>query len=337
MNTLLLDCLAGKSVPRPPVWLMRQAGRYQAEYLALREKHSLMTLFHEPDLICKVTELPLNQFGMDAAILFSDILLVLNALGFSLSFEEGIGPVLANPAVPGAVLQKIDVEVAFPFVRESITRLKQTLTVPLIGFAGAPFTVASYGIEGRSSKDLSRTRQWMYQLPEALDSLLDQITDVTIDLLKMQIDAGADVIQLFDTWAGTLPFDQFERFSLKYLEKIVNALSDTNVPVILFCRGSDRYAEAMAALQPAAIGVDWTCDLPLLRRRIPQNVAIQGNLDPHCLFSTPARIEKEVLRLIEYDLDRFIVNLGHGILPKTPVANVKALVDTVKNCVPSLV
>lgn len=331
----ILDALQCINNERPPVWLMRQAGRYLPEYRALRAKHSFLEMCHCPDLITQVTMMPIERFGFDAAILFSDILIILEALGRTVRFEEGRGPVIDHPlrcSSDIASLKNSDVQKTLGFVAEGIVQLKKRLSVPLLGFCGAPFTVASYLIEGGSSTDLALTKRWMYRDPVGFHLLLDLIAQASIDYLLMQISAGVDAIQIFDTWANALPYRQFGEFSLAYLDRIVQALRPTGKPVILFCRGSSLFAESLVALQPAAISFDWNCDLAHQRKRLGSDIALQGNLDPQLLFAPLPVIEREVNELLDaMEGDSgFILGLGHGILPETPLAAVETLVDCVK-------
>lgn len=333
MNDRFLQALKCKNRSRPPVWLMRQAGRYMPEYRQLRTKYSFLEMCHQPELIAEVTQLPIRAFGMDAAILFSDILVVLEAMGVGLRFDEGIGPIIENPV---SNAQDID---ALPtkkitdrlrYVGQGIELLTRELKVPLIGFAGGPFTVASYLIEGKSSRDLKKTKQWMVRDPESFHRLLALITDHTIDYLNMQIDKGVNALQIFDSWANVLAYEQFKEFSLAYLQRILKGLKE--IPVILFCRGSSVFAPLLAEISPAAISLDWNADMGMMRKKIPSHIALQGNLDPDILYAPPATICKEVNRLLK-QMDQepgYIFNLGHGIFPDIPVDSVKALVGCIQ-------
>jgi uroporphyrinogen decarboxylase len=333
MNRLFLDALAGKNRGRAPVWLMRQAGRYMPDYRALREKHSLTEMFHSPELAAQVTLLPIDLLGVDAAILFSDILLIAESLGLKILYPEGSSPVLEKPLTSPS---EIDQLTLFPareklgYVERSIQILKPQLQVPLIGFCGGPFTVASYFVEKQGKGELSGIKKWIYHHPDALHKLLQLITDATIDSLKMQIEAGANVVQLFDSWAGVLPLPLFKTFSLHYLEKIVEALRPTQIPVILFCRGSALFASELATLNPAAISFDWQLDMAEIRKRVPSHIAVQGNLDPDLLRAPPAVIKSTAESLLNSMRNEpgFILNLGHGVLPDTPIDNARLLVAT---------
>ena len=334
MNHLFLDALRCSNLSRPPIWLMRQAGRHLASYRALRGRYSFLEMCHEPELIEQVTMLPIEAYGMDAAILFSDILVVAEAMGVGLRFEEQVGPIIERP-----LMSRDDVE-ALPlpdlsklqYVAKGIRRLKNRLMVPLIGFCGAPFTVASYMIEGKSSRDLKKTKRWMLQDPESFHLLLKKIADWSSAYLQMQIEAGVQAIQIFDSWANALSYDAFREFSLAYLDLLLNSVRETEVPVILFCRGSSVFASALAALKPGAIGLDWNCRMADIRRQISPSIALQGNLDPDILYAPLPRIEAEVERLMrEMNGDPgFIVNLGHGVAPDVSEEAVRTLVDCVK-------
>ncbi len=330
-----LEALGCRNRGRPPVWLMRQAGRYLPEYRALRERYAFEEMCRQPDLIAQVTQMPIKRFGVDAAILFSDILLILETFGRTVRFVEGVGPVVTEPIRNGADLSNMPegaVEETLNFVAAGVRQLKQELDVPLIGFCGAPFTVASYLIEGGSSRDFAHTKAWMYRDPVSFSALLDRISDASIRYLKMQVEAGVDAIQIFDSWANVLTHHQFSAFSLAYFQRIVDAIQPMGVPVILFCRGSSFYAEQLAQLKPAGLSLDWNGSLPQIRRSLGSDVALQGNLDPQLLFAPTDVVQRETQRLLdEMSGDPgFILGLGHGVLPKTPLESVSALVDSVK-------
>lgn len=331
MNFRLLRALEGKNEGRPPIWIMRQAGRYLPEYRALRSRYSFHEMHHEPELIAKVTQLPLQRFDLDAAILFSDILVVAEAFGKPFEFIEGTGPVLQNPLrMPEEIknLPPADSR-ALSFVAEGIQLLKNELKVPLIGFCGGPFTVASYLIEGGTSRDLRRTKQWMLREPESFHQLLQLITQASLEYLRLQIAAGVEVIQIFDSWANCLAYPQFCQFSLAYLKQLCEGVQER--PVILFCRGSSLFAEALAGISPAAISLDWGGSLSSVRQRVGGKMTLQGNLDPDILYAPPALLRHEVERLlIEMEGDpAYIFNLGHGIAPDVSVESVALMVDCV--------
>lgn len=339
MNPLFLNALRGTNQGRPPVWFMRQAGRYMPEYRALRAKYSFMEMCHEPEIAARVTRLPIQAFGFDAAILFSDILVIAEALGMQVRFEEKIGPIFDHPLSTEAdsdALTIRDVPSTLGYVAEAIKFVKPQLAVPLIGFCGAPFTVASYMIEGKSSHDLKKTKQWMYRNPESMHRLLDKIATASIDYLKMQIAAGVDAIQIFDSWANALAPQQFQAFSFTYFQKILKELAPLRVPIILFCRGTAAFIPQLVELAPAGISMDWTCDLSQMRRQVPRSIALQGNMDPFLLYSSTAVIRKEVQQILDVMKGdpAYIFNLGHGVFPDVPVDAVKTVVETIRDFVP---
>jgi uroporphyrinogen decarboxylase len=296
---MLLEALKSQNKSRPPVWLMRQAGRYMPSYRKLRAKYSLRELFFTPELAAEVTLLPIKEIGVDAAILFSDITVVALPLGFSLDFAEG-------PVIKGS-FQKQGIDTLQP-IADAIRLIKSELKVPLIGFCGGPYTVASY----------------INQDP----ALLNPITDVTIEYIQMQEKAGVDAIQIFDSWADELSEDEFQRFCVPYLTRLIQA---TNVPVILFMRGASRRVKDLVKMSPDAISFDWEKPLSELRKQVP--MAIQGNLNPDLLYQPLSVIKQkteELLHSMQGD-PGFIVNLGHGIKPDMTVDAVRCLVDTVKN------
>jgi len=315
---------------------MRQAGRYMPQYRALREKHSFLEMCHHPALATEVTMLPIHAFGMDAAILFSDILVIPEALEVGLHFEETRGPIIESPlncAKDVLQLPRIDIKEKLNYVAEAIKLCRKELQVPLVGFCGAPFTLASYLIEGGTSRSFKKTKQWMMRDSESFHILLDLLSDLTIDYLNLQIEAGVQAIQIFDSWASILGHYQFQEFSLAYLKKIVDKIRSKNVPIILFCRGSSVFAPLLATIQPAGISLDWNCELGAMRKTIPTSIALQGNLDPDMLYASPANVKKHVARILKSMKDEpgYIFNLGHGIHPDTPVESVQALVEEVQN------
>lgn len=335
MNDLLLKALQCKNKDRPPIWIMRQAGRYLPEYRAIRSRYSFLEMCHTPELIAEVTQLPIRLLDMDAAILFADILLIPEALNVGLHFEEGQGPIIDRPVrTPQDIdrLPHIDISEKLHYVAKGIHILKPDLKVPLIGFCGAPFTVASYMIEGASSRDFKRTKQWMLRDPESFHRLLKLITTCTIDYLKMQIHAGVAAIQVFDSWAHVLGHQQFREFSLAYMKQIADAIRPTKIPLILYCRGSSIFASQLAEATPAAISLDWQADITQMRPTVPQSIALQGNLDPDILYADSKTIQKEAKRLLKgmKNDQGYIFNLGHGIHPDTPVEAVKTLIECVK-------
>ncbi len=335
MRDFFLQALRDRQAVSPPVWLMRQAGRHLASYRALRQRYSFLEMCHEPDLITEVTLLPIQAYEMDAAILFSDILVIPEAMGLGLRFEDHIGPIIERPIRDLQDIEHLSFAAdmtKLEFVAQGIHQLKAHLQVPLIGFCGAPFTLASYMIEGKSSRDLKKTKQWMLKDPQHFHVLLEKITEWTISYLLLQIEAGVEAIQIFDSWANFLAHHQFREFSLVYLKKILEGIRHTDIPTILFCRGSSVFAPQLAELQPAGIGLDWNCQMSSMRRFIPRSIALQGNLDPDILYAPLPTIKAEVQRLLEeMEGDTgFIFNLGHGLPPDVSEEAVKTLVDCVK-------
>lgn len=334
MNDLLLKALRSEKVSRPPVWLMRQAGRYMPQYQALRSKYTLWEMFHQPELAAQVTHLPLEHLGVDAAILFSDILVIAEALGLSIHFPEKGGPRVVpslDTAAQVAALPYLPVEESLSYVYETIRLIKSNLQVPLIGFCGGPFTVASYLIDSTSTTAFQKTKQWLKEDPVSFHPLLQKITDATIAHLQGQVHAGAEVLQIFDSWANVLNDEEFENFSLHYLKQIVEALK--GVPVILFCRDSSLRAAKLASLGPAAISYDWHRSMLELRQQTPDEIAVQGNFNPEFLKLPQKEIHlgvKQLLQSMENERG-FIVNLGHGITPDIPMESVRCFVNAVQH------
>lgn len=346
MNRLLLDALGCKNKSRPPVWFMRQAGRYLPEYREIRKKHSLIEMFHNSEVAAEITKQPIDILGVDAAILFADILLVAEAMGVGLKFVEGPGPV-KGPVIDRPVRTAVDVK-ALPdsvdvretlgYVKKTIDFLTPDLKVPLIGFCGGPFTVAGYMVEGKSSPDLAHFRKWMHADAATIHRLLAKVTKVTIDYLQMQIDAGVAALQIFESTGYVLSQAQFRKFALPWLKEIVDAVRPSGVPVILFARGSLLFGTQLAELNPAAISVDWNVDLLHLRNQLSSNcpnskLALQGNIDPFALYGPQESIREEANRLLNQMKGHpgYIFNLGHGLQPGTPVDSVKLLVECVKS------
>jgi uroporphyrinogen decarboxylase len=322
-------------VPYTPIWLMRQAGRYMPEYRRVREIHSFLEMCQRPELAAEVTVTAVEQLGVDAAIIFADILLPLIPMKVGLTYEAGEGPVIERPIRSLAQLAEIppiDALEALGFVGESIRLVKRALgtRTPVIGFAGAPFTLASYMIEGGASRQYQATKTLMYQEPATWDRLMTTLAAVTADYLKMQIAAGADAVQLFDSWVGSLGPDDYRRFVLPYTRRVIEAVRG-RVPVIHFGTVTGNLLELMRAAGGDVIGLDWRVDLAEAWQRLGYAVAIQGNLDPVALFAAPLEIRRRAGLILAQAENRagHIFNLGHGILPETPVDHVIALVDAV--------
>jgi|SRR6218665_1164821 len=334
-NDLLLKALRGEEVNRPPVWMMRQAGRYLPEYIVLRNKYSFFERCQTPELACEITLQPIDIVGTDAAILFSDILVVPQAMGLEVELIENKGPLLPQPIQGEKDFARIvvpDVNDRLHYVFDAIKLIKQELNgrVPLIGFAGAPWTLLCYMVQGKGSKTFDEAKAFCYRQPALAHRLLQMITDTTIAYLKQQIKAGADAVQIFDSWGGLLSPADFETFSLKYIRQIVSAVKD-EAPTIIFAKGAWFALEEMAATGAHGLGIDWCITADRAREYAGSNVTLQGNFDPAKLFLSPAEIRKEVHAMINaFGPQRYIANLGHGILPTVPVENAKAFVNAVK-------
>jgi uroporphyrinogen decarboxylase len=335
MNDVFLRACRREKTPYTPIWLMRQAGRYLPEYRALREKaKDFWELCTTPILSAEITLQPLRRFPLDAAILFSDILVLPKAMGFDIQFVENEGPVIANPWQGGSLsaidipsLQRLD------FVFETMDRVKTELEVPLIGFGGSPYTMASYLIEGRSGTDFHKTRALMYSQPEDFEAFLTLLSDALAHYLVAQIENGANAIMIFDTWGGHLTSHAYERFSLAFMKEVIGSVRAryAQVPIILFTKGGGLWLEAQAQCGADVVGLDWQTDIGEARARVGEKVALQGNLDPAVLFAPHAAIEEEAKKILR----RFgagtghIFNLGHGVIKTTPIDAVAHLIDTV--------
>ncbi len=335
--SLFLQALACENFGgRPPVWLMRQAGRYMPSYQKLRTQHSLWQLFHTPELAAEVTLLPMELLDVDAAILFSDILVVAEMLGKKIVFPEKGGPYVEPPlqtAQDVAALTLRPAREVLGYVEKTIELLHPVLTKPLIGFCGGPLTLASYLIERGGKNDLAQTKAWIATDPVSFHMLLSKLTAASIDYLRMQIEAGVDALQIFDSWAGLLPPGQFQEFVCRYLQEIVDSLRPYNIPIILFCRGSCTYRKQLETIAPSAISFDGERSMRSLRDETAPNICVQGNIAPELLCEAPAVIRRHVTELLESMQGErgFIANLGHGVLPQTPFDNVRLFVDLVKN------
>lgn len=333
-NDILLRAAKGELTERSPVWLMRQAGRSLPEYRAVRERAgSFRNLVETPELAAEVTVQPVDILGVDAAIIFSDILVVADVLGFRYRMEPGKGPVfdrtLSNdPRIPGG---EPDVEGELAYVGDSIRKSKELLEdrVPLIGFAGAPWTLFSYLAEGGGSKDFPKARKLLYQKPDLAREMLDRIVEATLRYLRMQIQAGADIVQIFDSWAGVLGKDMYRIFGLEPLKRVCEGIDE--VPVIAFAKGADHSLEELDELPCDVIGLDQTMEVERSKGRIASGRPLQGNLDPAFLYASPERIREGTEEMLEAFSGRpHIANLGHGVLPDSDPEHIKAFVDTVK-------
>jgi uroporphyrinogen decarboxylase len=341
-NDLLLRTLRGETVERPPVWMMRQAGRYLPEYISLREKYGFFERCQTPELACAITLQPIDIIGVDAAILFSDILVVPQAMGLEVQLIENKGPVLPDPIKTVTDISRLHVpavEDELSYVFDAIRMIKRELNgrVPLIGFAGAPWTLLCYMVQGKGSKTFDEAREFCFRQPELAHQILQMITDTTIAYLKKQVEAGADTVQVFDSWGGLLSPGDFEIFSFRYIRQIVEALQDL-APVIVFAKGAWHSLGEMASCGASALGIDWCIRPSDARNLAGDNIVLQGNFDPAKLLAPIPVIEKETrMMLNDFGGQKHIANLGHGILPNVPVAHAKAFVDTVKQWRPELV
>lgn len=334
MKSCFIQALNRQPVERTPVWLMRQAGRYMPVYRELRAKTgSFMSLCQNPELACEVTMQPLDRFDLDAAILFSDILTIPDAMGLGLYFVAGEGPRFEHPVKTLADIQQLavpSIDKSLAYVTDAVKLIRQRLPVdmPLIGFSGSPWTLATYMVEGGPSKNYAAIKKLIYAEPEAAMQLLDVLSEAVTLYLQAQIDAGVNVVQIFDSWGGVLSGEAYNKFSLQPMQKIINQL---NVPVIVFTKGGGQWLPSIVATKPAAIGLDWTANIAHAFDRFGEQVAIQGNLDPCVLLSNESAIRTEVKRIMDEVAGRpgHIFNLGHGILPSTPMEHVDILIDAV--------
>jgi uroporphyrinogen decarboxylase len=341
-NDTLLRALAREPTEYTPVWLMRQAGRYLPEYRATRERAgSFLALAKSPALAAEVTLQPLERFPLDAAILFSDILTVPDAMGLGLHFAEGEGPRFARPLRDEAAIRALaapDPTDQLRYVIDAVREIRKALAgrVPLIGFAGSPFTLACYMVEGAGSDDWRALKTMLYARPDLLHHVLEVNTRAVTDYLNAQIEAGAQAVMLFDTWGGQLSHADYEEFSLAYSRRVLSGLQRERgarkVPSILFTKGGGAWLEAMAASGCDAVGLDWTVDPAAARARVGNRVALQGNLDPAALFAQPDVVRKAARRVLDAfgPLPGHVFNLGHGVSQHTPVESVAALVDEVR-------
>lgn len=335
-NDLLLRTLRGEQTERTPVWMMRQAGRYLPDYLKLKAKYSFFERCRQPELATEITIQPVEQVGVDAAIIFSDILVVPQAMGMEVQMVEQKGPLLPDPIQQYSDLDKLrlpDVQEELGYVFDALRLTKKELDgrVPLIGFAGAPWTLLCYMVQGKGSKTFDEAKAFCYTQPATAHKLLQMITDTTIAYLKGQVQAGADVVQIFDSWGGLLSVNDFEEFSLRYIRQIVTALKE-EVLTIIFAKGVWHALGKMADTGAHGLGIDW-CNTPTVARQLAgDKVTLQGNFDPAKLLAPIPVIEKEVTAMLdEFGGYRHIANLGHGILPNVPVDHARAFVNTVKN------
>ncbi|MEE8431754.1 MAG: uroporphyrinogen decarboxylase [Candidatus Desulfatibia sp.] len=336
-NDLFLRACKRLTVERTPIWVMRQAGRYLPEYRAVRQKYDFLTMCKTPELAAEVTLQPIDLIGVDAAIIFSDILVIPEAMGMHLEMHENRGPVFPRPIrneEDAKNLKQIDPTVDLQYVLDAVALTKKALNrrVPLIGFSGSPWTLLAYMVEGQGSKNFSKVKHLIYNNPKLAHSLLDKIADAVAVYLCAKIEAGADAVQIFDTWGGLLSQDDFEEFSLQYIRKIISQVKGKDVPVIMFAKGVHFNLDNLAASGADVLGLDWTMNIGDVRKKVGDKVALQGNLDPTVLYAGHDKIRLEAGKILKsFGEGRgHIFNLGHGILPDVPPENLKALVDFVK-------
>lgn len=335
MNDRFLKACRREPVDCTPVWFMRQAGRYMIEYRRLREKHSILELCKTPELAAQVTLQPIDRFALDAAIIFADILLPLEPMGLSLEFAEGEGPIIHNPVRDRAAVERLklidDSDLQYVMDAISLTRKMLAGRVPLIGFAGAPFTLASYAIEGGSSRNYIHTKQMMYSEPEVWHRLMDKFARVITGYLRRQIKAGAQAVQLFDSWVGCLSAGDYAEYVMPHVQLIFDGLKHEGVPLIHFGTGTTAILRSMRQAGGDVIGIDWRIPIDEAWAMVGYDRAVQGNLDPVTLFGPVHEIERRVTDILRRAGGRpgHIFNLGHGILPNTPVEHVAAAIDLV--------
>ncbi len=336
-NDLFLRACLRQPVERTPVWMMRQAGRYLPEYRAVRKNYDFITMYKTPELAAEVTIQPVDIVGVDAAILFSDILVIPEAMGMELQFLERRGPVFPSPIrseADMAQLQPVDAQEKLAFVLEAIRLTNKELDgrVPLIGFSGAPWTLATYMIEGSGSKNFKHAKAWRFDRPDLLHKLLEKITEAVIGYCQAKVRAGAYAIQIFDTWAGILDPAGFREFALPYVKRIIEAVRRPGLPVIYFAKGAGIWLDALKECGADVIGLDWTIPPQTARKILGDQIAVQGNFDPTALYASPETIRKMVRVMLEEfgPGTGHIANLGHGILPDIPVDHARAFINAVK-------
>lgn len=334
---LYINAIRKNPVHRTPIWIMRQAGRYLPEYMEVREKHNFIEVCKTPELATEVTLQPIRRFGFDAAILFSDILVIPEAMGQKLEFLENHGPKLSPQILSMKDIGKLnlnDIESRLSYVGDAIKMITRELNgkTPLIGFSGSPFTLATYMIEGKPTRNFRFIKEMLYKTPDNLISLLDMLTEAVTRYLVMQIKAGVQAVQIFDTWGGILPVHLYEPFSARFMKHIAKELNRFDVPVTLFSKGGIELARQLSDSEAAMIGIDWMTSLGDAKQLLGDKFALQGNLDPTALYGSRDIIRREVIRILEVfgPESGHVFNLGHGILPDIPVDNVYFLVDTVR-------
>ncbi|MDZ4814794.1 MAG: uroporphyrinogen decarboxylase [Verrucomicrobiota bacterium] len=335
---LFLKALNKQAVSRPPVWMMRQAGRYLPEYRAVRSKITFETLCTTPDLAAEVTLQPVDLLGVDAAVIFSDILVILGAIGVPFYFDLEGGPRISQPIRSASDIDKLvpaEPPSKLAYVGEAIRKVDAILrprSVPVIGFAGAPFTLAAYAIEGKTSREFAITRRFLIEQPEAFSKLLSHLAEAIIAHLHFQIKSGARAVQLFDTWGGIMSSPEYRQIVYPHTKHVITEIQKAGVPIILYMNGSTPHLNNMLETGADGLSVDWRMPLDQVRQIVGSAPVLQGNLDPTLLYSKPEVIERKTRKMItDHGVSKLIANLGHGILPDVPVEHARAFIDAVKN------
>ncbi len=336
-NDLFLRACKRLPVERTPIWVMRQAGRYLPEYRAVRQQFDFITMCKTPELAAEVTLQPIDIIGVDAAILFSDILVIPEAMGMPFEMHEGRGPVFPDPIrneADAKVLKAIDPADDLKYVLDAVSLTKRELNgrVPLIGFSGSPWTLLTYMVEGQGSKTFSNVKKLIYSNPKLAHSLLNKVADAVSAYLSAKIEAGVNAVQIFDTWGGILSKDDFESFSMKYIRKVISKVKRKDEPIIVFAKGVHFSLDKLSDSGADVLGLDWTMDIGQVRKKFGNKVALQGNLDPTVLYADDEKIKQEAVKILNAfgNGSGHIFNLGHGILPDVPPENLKLLVNIVK-------
>jgi len=335
---IFIDACYCRKTPRPPVWMMRQAGRYLPEYRAIRENHSFLEMCRDPELVKEITLQPIRRFGMDAAIVFCDILIPLVPMGLDLHYAKGEGPIIRNPIETMddvKALKEPDLAGSVGFLRESLRRVRDELAddKALIGFAGAPFTLACYAVQGRGGNNFETLHRWMFTHPKAFDALMARLADMTIEYFKLQVAGGAQVLQLFESWGGLISGYDYLHRVYPHVQRILARIKELGVPRILFIKNAAHFRNFLQLANAEVIGLDWTMPIEDTRKILGPNKAVQGNLDPSFLFAGNDMIRERTLAMIEVNHGQpgFIANLGHGIHKDTPLEAAQTFIETVKN------
>jgi uroporphyrinogen decarboxylase len=333
---LFLRALNGETVERPPVWIMRQAGRYLPDFMVLKNKYDFFTRCQTPELATEITLMPIKQIGLDASIIFSDILVIPQAMGINVEMKNNFGPYIEHPIrkksdIINLNIQNVEEKLSYVFEAVKMTKKELPDNIPLIGFAGSPWTILCYMVQGSGSKNFDIAKSFCFENPELAKKLLSKITSITIEYLEKKIEAGVDAVQIFDSWGGVLSHTDYQIYSYPYIEQITNALKKIK-PVIIYPKGCWHSINAYSKIGASGLGIDWTCSARNARYLSNNNITLQGNLDPSRLFSPKKELIKQTTQMLnEFGKDKYIANLGHGILPNTPVDNVKVFVETIKN------